>query len=192
MIRFTEVWPKFEVIFKRASYKLVSSSWAIIQYFKIDLSGGMYYLIILPVCTPFNLGTGTLVGKEYTVCSIQYRRRYCRLNIVELAEIPEKTSTISWFLAGILPVPISLKIPNSAVFFSEIFITNNFLGVMNDVIFYIKSSWKIKMILAPLELLSNKNPLCSLTRRTKGMLAPPIFHPYLQPLEYSNSKNYNK
>lgn len=151
----------------------------------------MYYLIILTVCTPFNLWTGTLVGKKYTVCSIQYTRRYCRLNIVELAEIPEKTYTISCFLAGILPVPISLKIPNSAVFFSEIFITNNFLGVMNDVIFNIKSSWKIKMILAPLELFSNKNQLYSLTRRTKAIFHP-IFHPYPQPFEYPNSKNYNK
>jgi hypothetical protein len=42
-----------------------------------------------------------------------------------------KTFAISQFLAEILPVPISL-------IFSEIYITNYFVGVMNDVILMIE------------------------------------------------------
>ena len=44
---------------------------------------------------------------------------------------PKKTYAISRFLAKILPVPIS---PN----FFEIYITNYFVGVMNDVILMIE------------------------------------------------------
>jgi hypothetical protein len=55
--------------------------------------------------------------------------RYLRLNIAEFAE---KTYTISGLLAKIIPVTIS---PN----FYEIYITNYFVGVMNDVILMIES-----------------------------------------------------
>ena len=63
-------------------------------------------------------------------------------SIAEFVEIDEKTYAISRFLAKILPVPIS---PNGPIWqnlqispnFLEIYISNYFLSVNNDVIFRI-------------------------------------------------------
>ena len=62
--------------------------------------------------------------------NINYREeRFRRLNIAEFAG---KTYAVSRFLAGILPVPTSLNVPISPNFI-QIFITNYFVGVINDV-----------------------------------------------------------
>ena len=50
---------------------------------------------------------------------------------------PKKTYAISRFLDKILPVPILPNVPISPNFF-EIYITNYFVDVMNDVIFIIE------------------------------------------------------
>ena len=50
--------------------------------------------------------------------------------------LPEKTFAISQVLAEIIPLPISPNVPISPNFF-EIYISNYFLSVMNDVIYRI-------------------------------------------------------
>ena len=63
------------------------------------------------------------------ISPVQYRQ-ICRNR--------QKTYAISRFLAFILPVPPSPNVPISTNYF-EIYITNNFVGVKNDIIFIIES-----------------------------------------------------
>ena len=59
------------------------------------------------------------------------------VNIQDKSRYRRKSYAISRFLAKIISVPISPKMPNIADFF-EISITNYFVGVTNDLIFKIE------------------------------------------------------
>jgi hypothetical protein len=75
--------------------------------------------------------------------------RYRRPNITQFTEIAQKTSEISQFLAEIVPVPISTNVPIPPKIL-KIYITNYFVGVINNVILMIEflkfSFFKLNLI----------------------------------------------